>query len=172
MVKIDTVLLDNVSLVAKSVPRTRMNHNFHRDNQDTLQRMLNAMEPFSYIQPHKHENPDKREVFLALRGRFIAIEFDEMGNITEHMILDPLIGNYGIEIPERTFHTVIALDPSTVAYEIKDGPYSPIDDKNFATWAPKEGSAGVADYLIGLLVKTGFPQSTIQEAYTKLIGSL
>jgi cupin fold WbuC family metalloprotein len=149
-----------------------MNHNFHRDNQDTLQRMLNAMEPFSYIQPHKHENPDKREVFLALRGRFIVIEFDEYGNISGNMLLDPLCGNYGAEIAERTYHTVIALDPDTVAYEIKDGPYIPIDDKNFAPWAPKEGSAEVPDYLTGLLVKTGFPQSTIQEAYTKLIESL
>jgi cupin fold WbuC family metalloprotein len=172
MIKIDTILLDRVSSVAKSVPRTRMNHNFHRDNQDTLQRMLNAMEPFSYIQPHKHENPDKREVFLALRGRFIVIEFDEYGNISGNMLLDPLCGNYGAEIAERTYHTVIALDPDTVAYEIKDGPYIPIDDKNFAPWAPKEGYAEVPDYLTGLLVKTGFPQSTIQEAYTKLIESL
>ena len=130
-----------------------MNHNFHEYYGDTLQRMLNAMESFSYIQPHKHENPDKREVFFVLRGRFVVIEFDGVGNITDHILLDPLAGNYGAEIPERTFHTIIALDPDTVAYEVKDGPYAPIDDKNFAPWAPKEGAAEVEEYLKELLLK-------------------
>jgi cupin fold WbuC family metalloprotein len=133
-----------------------MNHNFHSGFSDTLQRMLNAMEPLSYIQPHKHENPDKREVFMALRGRFVVVEFDEQGNITDHILLDPLNGNFGAEIPERTYHTIIALDPDTVAYEFKDGPYTPIDDKNFAPWAPKEGAPQAEDFLRNLLDKCNY----------------
>ena len=155
MIKIDNHLLDQTSAKAKNSPRRRMNHNFHNEYSDTLQRMLNAMEPLSYIQPHKHENPDKREAFFALRGRFIVVEFDELGNITDHTLLDPLTGNYGAEIAERTYHTIIALDPDTVAYEVKDGPYVPIDDKNFASWAPSEGSAEAANYLIGIIDQTG-----------------
>ncbi len=154
MVKIDRDLLDNTSARAKASPRRRMNHNFHLQYTDTMQRMLNAMEPLSYIQPHKHEDPDKREVFFALRGRIVVIEFDEQGNITGHILLDPLRGNYGAEIPERTYHTIIALDPDSVAYEVKDGPYTPIDDKNFANWAPREGEAAVMEYLTGLLDRT------------------
>lgn len=157
MIKIDTRLLDETSAAAKISPRRRMNHNFHKNYHDTLQRMLNAMEPFSYIQPHKHENPDKREVFFSLRGRIVVIEFDESGNITDHTLLDPLSGNFGAEIPERTFHTIVALDPDSVAFEVKDGPYAPIDDKNFASWAPKEDSAEVDNYLDGLLDKTVTP---------------
>jgi len=130
-----------------------MNYNFHEHYSDTLQRMLNAMEPLSYIQPHKHENPDKREVFFSLRGRILVIEFDESGNITDHTLLDPLSGNFGAEIPERTFHTIIALDPGSVAYEIKDGPFSPINDKNFASWAPIEGTLQTEEYLRNLLAK-------------------
>jgi len=130
-----------------------MNCNFHEHYSDTLQRMLNAMEPLSYIQPHKHENPDKREVFFSLRGRILVIEFDESGNITDHTLLDPLSGNFGAEIPERTFHTIIALDPGSVAYEIKDGPFSPINDKNFASWAPIEGTLQTEEYLRNLLAK-------------------
>ncbi|MCX6266256.1 MAG: hypothetical protein NTW16_02715, partial [Bacteroidetes bacterium] len=38
-----------------------------------------------------------------------------------------------------------------VAYEVKDGPYSPANDKNFAPWAPKEGDAGTTDYLTSLV---------------------
>ena len=153
MIKIDTRLLDEISALGKASPRRRMNYNFHKEYSDTLQRMLNAMEPFSYIQPHKHENPDKREAFLALRGRFVVIEFDEFGNITDHTLLDPLKGNFGAEIPKCTFHTIIALDPDTVAYEVKDGPYTPNDDKNFASWAPKEGTPQTEEYLLNLLAK-------------------
>jgi cupin fold WbuC family metalloprotein len=159
MIRIDNQLLDKTSARAKLSPRRRMNYNFHKEYSDTLQRMLNAMEPFSYVQPHKHENPDKREVFFSLRGRILVIEFDESGNITDHTLLDPLSGNFGAEIHERTFHTIVALDPDSVAYEVKDGPYAPIDDKNFASWAPKEGSAEAEIYLKGLVDKTGISQA-------------
>jgi len=158
MIIIDSKLLDVVSAQAKVSPRRRQNFNFHKDYSDTLQRLLNAMEPLSYIQPHRHADPDKREVFFSLRGRIAVIEFDDLGNITGHMVLDPSDGNFGAEIPERTFHTIIALDPDSVAYEVKDGPYSPIDDKNFASWAPKEGSGGTADYLKRILKKLGIRQ--------------
>ena len=151
MIKIDNFLLNKTSAQAKVAPRRRMNFNFHKDSSDTLQRLLNAMEPLSYIQPHKHENPDKREAFFALRGRIVVIEFDELGNIADHILLNPMIGNFGAEIPERTFHTIISLDPDTIAYEIKDGPYSPIDDKNFASWAPKEGDPDADAYIRDLL---------------------
>jgi cupin fold WbuC family metalloprotein len=86
----------------------------------------------------------------------LVIEFDESGNITDHTLLDPLSGNFGAEIPERTFHTIVALDPDSVAYEVKDGPYAPIDDKNFAAWAPKEQAPTAIEYLRNLLVKCNF----------------
>jgi cupin fold WbuC family metalloprotein len=105
------------------------------------------MEPGTYIQPHKHENPDKREIFFALRGRILVVEFHPDGGIREFIVLDPLKGTYGAEIAPRTFHSLIALEPGSVVYEFKDGPYDPIDDKNFAPWAPREHGPGVEDYL-------------------------
>jgi len=59
-------LLNEVIQKAKNSPRGRMNYNFHDDLVDPINRMLNAFEPGTYIQPHKHENPDKREVFILL----------------------------------------------------------------------------------------------------------
>ncbi|MEI6434821.1 MAG: WbuC family cupin fold metalloprotein [Bacteroidota bacterium] len=153
MKKIDSGLLEKTSRLAKESPRKRMNFNFHKSPDDTLQRLLNAIEPGSYIQPHKHESPDKREVFFALMGRLAVIEFDNEGNIADHIILDPKTGNFGVEIDARTWHTIISLEPGSVAYEFKDGPYNPIDDKNFAPWAPKEGVAEAENYLMGLLQK-------------------
>lgn len=147
MIHIDQTLMDATTAHAKTLPRLRKNYNFHKEYSDTLQRLLNAMEPMSYIRPHKHEDPDKREVFFVLRGKALVVEFDDKGNITEYSVLDPLEGRYGAEIPEKIFHTIISLQSGTVVYEVKDGPYSPIDDKNFASWAPPEGSPDAAVYL-------------------------
>jgi len=108
-------LLAELSQKANNSPRKRLNHNFHDDLADPINRMLNAFEPGTYIQPHKHENPDKREVFIVLRG------------------------------------SLVVLETGSVVYEVKDGPYFPISDKNFGSWAPKEGDAGCDEYLKNLI---------------------
>lgn len=138
MIKINEDFINITSEKAKISERRRMNFNFHKKDSDTLQRMLNAMEPDTYIQPHKHENPDKVEAFFSLRGRIAVVEFDDEGNITDHIILDPVKGNFGAEIAPRTWHTIISLDEGAVAYEVKDGPCDAEVDKNFAPWAPDE----------------------------------
>ena len=66
---IDTPLLDATTARAKQSPRLRMNHNFHERLDDPVNRLLNALEPGTYLRPHRHSNPDKTEIFLLLRGR-------------------------------------------------------------------------------------------------------
>lgn len=139
MIKINDDFISLTSDKAKASARRRMNYNFHPRAEDTLQRMLNAMEPGTYIQPHKHENPDKTEAFFCLRGRLLVVEYDADGTIIDHIVLDHEKGDYGCEIPARTWHSIISLKPGSVAYEVKDGPYVPINDKDFASWAPAEG---------------------------------
>jgi len=143
-------LLDELSQKAVSSPRKRLNHNFHDDLADPINRMLNALEPGTYLQPHKHEDPDKREVFILIRGKFVVVFFDGLGNPTEFVPLDREFGNYAVEIPVGAWHTVIALESGSVVYEVKDGPYLPMNDKNFASWAPKEGDPECAEYLARL----------------------
>lgn len=157
MIKITPELISFVSEQAKSRPRLRQNYNFHKHPEDPLQRLLNAIEPYSYLQPHKHENPDKREIFFVLKGRVLVLEYDDTGNIIDHIILDPLKGNFFVEIPERTWHSVISLESGTVTYEFKDGPYNPIDDKNFASWAPKEGEPGTREFIQSVLNRLDIP---------------
>ncbi len=151
MIKIDKNLLMEIGDNSGKAKRKRAHHTFHKTDSDLLQRMLNAMQPGTYLQPHKHENPDKREVFIALTGKLLVVEFDESGFITDHMILDPAKNEYAAEIAPRTFHTVICLEPNSIAYELKDGPYNPIDDKNFASWAPREGQEDCDDYIQKIL---------------------
>lgn len=146
MVKIiSPELLDALSQQAKVSARLRVNHNFHEDLADPINRMLNAFEPGSYVQPHQHT--DKREVFLVLKGSLVVVFFDELGTPQEFVLLDPKHGNFAVEIPEGTWHSIFALEPGSVAYEVKDGPYLPESDKNFAGWAPKETDPECQNYL-------------------------
>ncbi len=111
------------------------------------------MEPGTYVQPHKHEDPDKREVFLVLKGSFVVVEFNESGEVTDHTILNLEDGLFGAEVSPGIYHTIIPLKKNSVAYEIKDGPYDIASDKNFAPWAPTESSGKGPAYNIDILQK-------------------
>lgn len=133
---ITETLLNIVSGQAKESPRLRMNYNFHESMDAPVHRMLNALEPGTYLPPHRHKNPDKEEVYLVLRGSLLAILFDGDGNVTEKVNLNPEEGMYGIEVPPCVWHCIIVLEPNTVIYEIKQGPYAPLIPENLAPWAP------------------------------------
>lgn len=155
MLKITNDFISETSLKAESSERKRMNRNFHKEADDLLQRMLNAMEPGTYIRPHKHEKPDKREVFIILRGKVAFIEFDPNGKVLDHFVMDAKNGNHGIEIAPRCYHSLISLESGSVLYEIKDGPYNPETDKQFAPWAPEEGSEEAVPWLEKLTAELG-----------------
>ena len=155
MIKIDQALITGLAEIARNSSRKRINHNFHTVASDPLQRLLNVMHPGTYLRPHKHETPDKREVFIALKGKFLALEFDDEGKVADFMILDPEVGNYAAEVPARTYHSIICLEPDSVIYELKDGPYDVRDDKHFAKWAPKEGEPGCTEFINSILLRCG-----------------
>jgi len=155
MIKINNDLIDKTSQKAKASARRRKNFNFHASPDDTMHRMLNAMEPDTYIQPHKHENPDKSEAFFCLRGRLLVVEFSDEGEVSDYTILDPLSGNYGCEIAPRVWHSIISLQSGSVAYEVKHGPYNPDDDKHFASWAPAEGDQNAQSFNKKIFEKLG-----------------
>ena len=50
-----------------------MNYNFHERLDDPVNRLLNALEPGTYLRPHRHLNPKKDEIFLLLRGRIAGL---------------------------------------------------------------------------------------------------
>lgn len=146
-------LLDKVSQEAKESPRLRMNYNFHESPDAPVQRMLNALEPDTYLPPHRHKNPDREEMYLVLRGRLITFFFDDEGNITERIELNPAEGRYGIEIPPGTWHSIVVLEEGTVIYEAKQGPYIPLSKENIAPWAPDgNDTEAVKEYIKKLLI--------------------
>ena len=146
MIKIEKQFTDKYLHLAASSERKRTNYNFHKEMSDTLQRMLNVMNIDTYVQPHKHEKPDKREVFIILTGKVLVVEFDDVGKITDHIILNRELENYGCEIAPGNWHTIVCLENNSVLYEVKDGPYIQETDKQFAIWAPAEGDDSCENY--------------------------
>ena len=49
---INEQLLDETQAKALQSPRLRMNYNFHEKLDDPINRLLNAMEPGTYLRPH------------------------------------------------------------------------------------------------------------------------
>lgn len=140
--------LDELLLKAKKAERKRANLSLHQP-QDLLQRMLNALLPGTYMVPHKHENPDKYELVTILRGQIAYLEFDIKGEVNAIGWLDAEGDVRVIEVPPRTYHTMVALQPSIVV-EVTQGPYDPATHKITAPWAPAENTPKANDYLLHL----------------------
>lgn len=142
---VDVQLLDALCAAARENPRRRMNHNLHDSYAEPCQRLLNAVEPDSYIRPHRHLTPLKPETFLVLRGRFAAVLFDDAGAVVRVCLLSPG-ETVAADIAPGAWHAILALEPGSVFFEAKPGPYEPISDKDWAPWAPAEGSPEAASY--------------------------
>lgn len=143
---IDTALLDAVSAEALASPRRRMNRNFHTANDQPGHRLLNAIEPGSYVAPHRHLDPLKGETMLVLRGRLGLVLFDGAGQVVGQHVLGAGDAALGVDIQPGTWHSVLALEPGTVFLEAKAGPYSPLSAEERAPWAPAESDAGAGAY--------------------------
>jgi len=147
---IDTDMLDSLSLSAAASARRRKNLNFHAGEFAPCNRLLNAIEPDSYVQPHCHLDPSKDETMILLRGTMGVLYFSESGEILMKAVLDSARGAYGIDIPHGTMHAVVALQSGTVFFEAKAGPYVPVADAERAPWAPREGAPDAFAYLESL----------------------
>lgn len=143
---IDGALLDAVSAEAKAGPRLRKNRNFHRADDEPGHRLLNAIEPGSYIAPHRHLDAFKDETMLVLRGRLGLVLFDDEGRVARTAVLGADGEALGVDIARGTWHMVLALASDTVFFEAKAGPYRPLTQEERASWAPAEGDAEAAAY--------------------------
>ena len=118
---IDKQLIDEVSRQAKQSDRLRMNHNFHQSLDDKCHRFLNAVEPGTEVPIHKH--PTKDETFVILRGKVRVTTHRDDGSIIEDVVLCAEEGRYGVNIPKGVWHTVEVIEPDSVIFECKEGPF-------------------------------------------------
>jgi len=143
---ITQIEIEQIIWQAKKSKRKRAMLNLHQP-EDLVQRMVNALIPGTYIHPHKHENPDKVELFSILKGKVAVLKFNTIGEIEAVIEIDEQGPVKIVDIPPRTYHAIVALQPSALL-EIIQGPYVEHTHKQLATWAPPEGSLKASDYLI------------------------
>ena len=123
---IDKQLLDDVSRQAQKSDRLRMNYNFHQSLDDKCHRFLNAVEPGTKVEIHRH--PTKDESFVLLRGRVRVNIYNDDGTVLESVVLCPEEDQYGVNIPKGVWHTIEALAPNSVIFECKEGPFVPHEE--------------------------------------------
>ena len=165
--------LNELTAQAQGSPRKRQHRNIHESYADPCQRLFNAIEPGSYIPPHRHAADPRDELLIAVRGLMALVEFDEQGNVTGVVRFGASRHGEGLavgaEVSANTWHTVIALVPGCVLLEVKAGPFDPSQPKDLAPWAPNEGSPAALPYLNQLIDLVGIsPTGQISEAGSPL----
>ncbi len=151
--KIDeSIITSNLEKALKS-DRKRSIFCLHDEN-DTLQRMVNTCLKGTYVRPHKHENPDKLEIFLMLTGKVAIFIFDDSGKIKETIALNSKGPVFGIEIPPKTWHSFVVLSKNASMFEIIEGKYESKSHKAFPSWAPEEGNVKESKRYLEFLKKS------------------
>lgn len=149
--------LNELTAQAQDNLRKRQHRNIHESYADPCQRLFNAIEPSSYIRPHRHATDPRDELLIAIRGLMALVTFDEKGNVTGVLRFGADGKEEGVavgaEVPTDTWHTVIALEPGSVLLEVKAGPFDPNQPKDLAPWAPDEGAQSAKQYLAKLIAR-------------------
>ena len=143
---LDGAALDALTEEARRRPRRRANANLHAPD-DPVHRLLNAIEPGSYVRPHRHLVPPKDETVVVVRGALGLVLYDGDGRVSEARLLrsggrDP----FGADLPAGTMPSFVALEPGTVFFEAKAGPYVAPTGDDVAPWAPAEGDPAAAAF--------------------------
>jgi cupin fold WbuC family metalloprotein len=137
-------------LVARAVdaPRKRINFNFHTALSDPINRFLNAGCGGTYVRPHRHRI-GRWELVTVLQGRLDLLVFTSDGEVRDRVALGS-VGGCLIEIPGGEWHSFVFHAPAAVVLEVKPGPYEPELDKEFADWAPAEGTPAAPPFVAWL----------------------
>lgn len=117
---IDKKLINGLFDKAVSNSRLRANYDLRTSELDMSQRMLNAVMPGTKVDIHRH--PHSAESVLIICGSLDEVFYDDEGNETERIHLDPRQGQYGCQVPKGVWHTIDVFEPSLI-FEAKDGAY-------------------------------------------------
>lgn len=146
-IKLNDNFYEQLQLQATESPRKRSHYNLHKELDEPVQRLCIALKKGTYVQPHHHPKKNKWELTIVLRGSVNIVIFDREGKILEKLRLNTGENLNGIEIKADTWHTITPHTDEAVILEIKEGPFTPTVPSDFASWAPAEGEADVADFL-------------------------
>ena len=141
--RITESLFAQVAAGAAASPRQRKNHNLHQES-DLVQRFLNVLQPGTYVRPHRHRREQAGagfECFVVLQGSVGLLVLNSSGEVLQRERLEASGEVRGVQLAEGLFHTLVALEADSVMFEIKQGPYEPLADKDFLAAFPLEGTA-------------------------------
>lgn len=130
---------------ARTSPRQRAHHNLHPTLDAPVQRLCIALQPETYVRPHRHSESNKWEQLVVLEGAVSVLICGPEGQLLERIEMS-VSGTRMLEIPAFTWHTLICQVSDTLVFEVKEGPYAPASDEDFAQWAPPEGAVEVARF--------------------------
>ena len=165
---IGTTIIEQVVQASQLSPRKRILLPFHKVPEAPLHRMLNAIQPQSYIRPHRHLHPPKPETIIVLQGAILCIVFKPSGEVQEALTIAAGTDEFGFDCEPGVFHTFLSLKTDTVIFEVKPGPYEVSTDKDFAPWAPPEDSPEALNYLAFLYSLEKVPKdSPLQDGREK-----
>lgn len=160
-IKLDNAFFEQLIIKADESPRKRSHYNLHQALDEPVQRLAIALKKGTYVRPHHHPQSNKWELMLALRGSIMCVVFDKAGTILEKLTLSPGEALSGIEAKPNTWHTVYPLTDHAIILEVKEGPYTPSVESDFAPWAPQEGAEGTADF------QTWLTSASLGQQYTQ-----
>ena len=130
--------------------RKRMIFPVQRIQESKVQRLLNFMQPGTYIRPHQHPMPHATESIVLLKGAIRFFTFDGDGEIiTDNKLTSAPIPDL-VDIEPGTWHSFLVLEQDTIIYECKKGPYNAEADKKFALWSPEEGDTKAIEFMNNL----------------------
>jgi len=151
IVPLTLTMVGSLLAMSRQSPRMRMLQRLHKSLDAPTHRMFNALQPGTYIPPHRHLHPVKSETILVISGSVLFVRFTEDGDIADHTLLQPGTEVFGVDVAPHVYHTYVALKPDTLIFEVKDGPYAKESDKDIPSWAPAEGGEGAEAYMLAML---------------------
>ena len=79
------------------------------------------METGTEVPVHRH--PTKDESFVILRGKVRSTTYNDDGSVIDSVVLSQEDGVYGVDIPKGIWHKLESLEPNSVIFECKEGPF-------------------------------------------------
>lgn len=130
--------------------RKRMILPIHRKQEAEVQRMLNFLQPGTYIRPHMHPLNHATESLVILQGSIRFYTFDDSGAILSTRGLKSKPMPAVLDIEPQVWHSFLVLEEDTILFECKKGPYNAETDKTFASWSPEEGCNAAWEWMNNL----------------------
>jgi cupin fold WbuC family metalloprotein len=76
---------------------------------------------------HRHSTKD--ELFVVLGCKACSTTCNDDGNVIESVVLSHDDGVYGVDIPKNVWHRLESMEPGSVIFECKEGPFVPHEEE-------------------------------------------